>query len=188
MSSSHQFRHARSPVKAESLCDARAQFEAPGVELSALQIPDLVGASLGEAAVAYARLGMFVFPLRPRTKVPLYTGGFKLATTDVGVVKRWWQEHPDANIGLWPGASGLAVVDVDGDAGMASARALGLLEVETPIVTTSRGLHLYFRKPDGPPLGNLRPAPGLDVRSQSGYVLLPPSVHPQTRRAYEWAA
>ncbi len=51
-----------------------------------------------------------------------------------------------------------------------------------------RGLHFFFRCPEGAGIRNdagKKLGPGLDVRGEGGYVLLPPSTH-ATRRVYEW--
>lgn len=55
-------------------------------------------------------------------------------------------------------------------------------------VTGSGGDHLYFRRPAGLEIGNSagRLGPGLDVRAIGGYVIAPPSVHPNGR-PYAWA-
>src|SRR5262249_33902025 len=47
-------------------------------------------------------------------KHPLTSHGVKDATTDRRVVRDWWNENPDANIGLRTGrSSGVLVLDVD---------------------------------------------------------------------------
>src|SRR6185437_14749859 len=145
--------------------------------------------TLARRAIAYAEHGWHVFPLLPRGKRPLIAGGggFLAATSDVAAVERWWIDAPNANIGLWPGQSGLVVIDLDGPAGEASARALGLLSEPTLECRTGRtdgGRHLYFRRPDFT-VSNTTIAPSIDVRGDAGYVILPPSVHPSGRR-YEW--
>ena len=82
---------------------------------------------LGEAALALARRGFHVFPLVPNTKRPLLDGGFKGATCGRVAVAGWWTEYPEANIGLYPAASGHVVVDVD------VTSTLEVEEVETPL-------------------------------------------------------
>lgn len=142
-----------------------------------------------EAALSYAMRGWHVFPLMPGGKVPFAgTRGFRDATTDPETIQGWWQEKPDANVGIATGsASGLVVLDIDPRAG----GDLDELVVEygdlpdTPQVHTGGGgQHLYFEHPGG----SLRGAtgvlgPGVDVKADGGYVVAPPSV---TARAYEW--
>ena len=62
------------------------------------------------AALAYASAGVHVFPLAPRSKVPLISaanGGHGLhdATTDLDVIRAWWRVNPRANIGLRTGSN-----------------------------------------------------------------------------------
>ena len=53
------------------------------------------------AALAYAqRFGFPVFPCKPRTKEPQMPNGFQDATTDETIIRAWWSQTPDANIGL----------------------------------------------------------------------------------------
>ena len=132
--------------------------------------------SLRGTALEYARRGWPVFPLRVRGKAPLTPNGHLNATTDLDQVAAWWREHPEANIGFVPGRAGVLVLDVDGPEGADEATLLGLLAEPTMVVMTGRGRHLYFRHPGGT-IGNRKLAPGIDVRADNGYVVLPPSVH-----------
>lgn len=146
--------------------------------------------TLAKAAEHYATSGLHVFPLRPREKTPLTPHGHKDATTDLAQVRAWWDQWPDANIGLACGPSKIVVIDIDGDEGMASWDALAArldLQVTTRVVRTGGGgLHLYFRAP-GAAIRNSagKLGRGIDVRGEGGYVVLPPSVHP-SGRPYEW--
>ena len=141
-----------------------------------------------EAALGLARRGWHVFPCRPRGKRPWTPNGFLDATVDEHVIERWWREKCDANIGIWAGASGLLVIDIDGDKGR---EGLQLLEDElgalpqTVSATTGHGAHYYFREVEGvgPSAGKL--APGVDIRAGGSYIVAPPSMHP-TGRSYVW--
>jgi hypothetical protein len=145
--------------------------------------------SLGQAALRYAARDWFVFPLRPRSKDPLTPHGFKDASRNPEHVRRWWAATPDANLGLWPGPSGLVVVDSDGPVGEATLAARGLTTEPTLTVVTGRaggGRHLYFMAPSF----DLKPVtlgPGTTIRHMRGYVAVPPSVHPTTGAVYRWA-
>lgn len=138
---------------------------------------------------AYSSGGRLVFPCRG--KIPLTPHGCKDATADAAQLEAWWTRWPDANIGIATGpASGLLVLDVDGEEGEVSLVSLqrrhGRLP-DAPWVRTGRGWQLYLSYPDGVRLGNSagRLGPGIDTRGDGGYVIAPPSLHPSGRR-YEW--
>jgi hypothetical protein len=142
------------------------------------------GNRLCAAALAYARRGWAVHPIRPRDKRPLLAGWPHQATADPKTIQAWWARWPQANIGLACGPSGLTVVDLDvkgGAGGPASwdrlLADLGMRHPPTPASRTpSGGRHLFFAAPEPAP-GNSagRLGPGIDTRGEGGYVLLPPS-------------
>jgi hypothetical protein len=141
------------------------------------------------AALAYASAGIHVFPLALRSKVPLISardGGHGLhdATTNDVTIRSWWTAHPHANIGLRTGLS-FDVIDLDGEDAvdaLEEARA-GREPLQGPVVQTGHGFHWYM-KPTG--VGNRTGVlPGVDFRGRAGYVLGPPSVHPQGHQ-YRW--
>ena len=135
------------------------------------------------AALALAKDGFRVFPCIPRTKDPLTAHGFHDATCDEAQIRAWWRKWPRANIGLRPGPKYL-VLDIDGPEGEQTARELGIAELDTVQVLTGRGRHLYFLHPGGE-IGNAALGPNIDVRADKGYVMAPPSVHPDGR-IYAW--
>jgi hypothetical protein len=143
------------------------------------------------AALAYAGRGVPVFPCEPGAKRPLTRNGHWDATTDRRAIERWWRRQPSANIGLPTGKqSAIVVLDVDADDG--GPESLAKLEREgAPVPKTAKtrtgggGVHIFFRYPRGTEIrtsaGLL--GPGLDVRGEGGYVVVPPS---RTRGPYEW--
>jgi hypothetical protein len=145
-------------------------------------------------ALLLAVRGYAVFPCVPRGKTPITTHGCKAATAKARVIQRWWQREPSANIGLATGAaSGIFVLDVDPE--HAGAESLADLEADhgglprtITSVTGSGGRHLLFRHPGGDcKVRNLVGfRAGLDIRGDGGYIIVPPSVHPNGRR-YQWA-
>jgi hypothetical protein len=153
-----------------------------------------------DKALLYASKGLHVFPLNG--KIPMISkerggNGFKDGTTDVGQIKTWWAEYPDANIGIACGPSKLLVLDVDTkDNGLVSYEEL--LQFIPDIAkgwtvrTGSGGIHVYFRydHSSGIPLKNSQSdlAPGLDTRGVDGYVAAPPSIHPDTGEPYKWVS
>jgi hypothetical protein len=65
---------------------------------------------LPKAALAYARRGVPVFPCEPGAKRPLTRNGHWDATTDSGVIERWWKRWPSANVGVPTGKKSGVVV------------------------------------------------------------------------------
>ena len=143
-----------------------------------------------EAAREYRALGLSVIPVAQDKKPLVEWKPFQEEPAHIDQIDEWWTTWPTANVGAVTGkVSGLVVLDADGPEGLASLKALG-----TPATTwlsrTGRvegGWQQFFRHPgDDVVVGNragLRP--GLDVRGDGGYVVLPPSLHPSGRR-YEW--
>ena len=66
-----------------------------------------------DAALGYTRRGWAVFPCKPKSKAPLFMGGFHTATTDEAQVRAWWAAKPNANVGFAQGKSGMTVIDMD---------------------------------------------------------------------------
>lgn len=151
---------------------------APAVDLS----------PIGKAAMAYAlRLRWSVFPLRG--KVPAIQGGRGCldASSTPEQIRQWWSAMPDANLGVATGArSGIVVIDLDGpEAEAAFSRMYG--NPPTPSSITGRGRHIVFEHP-GIEVRNSAGllGPGIDVRGDGGYIVAPPSVHPDTGKPYRW--
>ena len=81
---------------------------------------------LCRAALFYAsQIGWLVFPLKPSGKQPITSHGVKDATRERKIIREWWTQSPDANIGLPTGrVTNLIVVDVDGTEGEQSCEKL----------------------------------------------------------------
>ena len=147
------------------------------------------------AAVEYIKMGLAVFPLEERGKKPRTKNGCKDATTDAAQVKAWWQQWPNANIGIATGkkSGGIFVIDLDIDEnkGLDGYHALQDWERENGSfpdswmsITGRGGYHLYF-KSDTEIKNRAGIIDGIDVRGEGGYVVAPPSIHSNGRR-YEW--
>jgi hypothetical protein len=154
-----------------------------------------------EAALEYVHEGYAVVPLKPNKKTPfgkLVPNGHLEATADEAMIRKWWGEHPLANIGIRVGAEyDLLVIDVESADGhkkeaekaLAEGKTFGIEAVQelenkieklprTRIVrTASGGLHYYFKFPEELRDLTLKKeiAPGVDLKTK-GYVVAPPSV------------
>ncbi|MGA9667972.1 MAG: bifunctional DNA primase/polymerase [Terracidiphilus sp.] len=154
---------------------------------------------LAYSALEYAARGWLVIPLHSPTacgcscrraecespgKHPRTAHGLKDASRDPAMIREWWNHWPDANIGIVTGPeSGIFVLDVDGKRGEESLIELERRYSSLPDTYTVRtgggGLHLYFLWPEGADVRNSqsRIAPGLDIRGEGGYVVVPQSLH-----------
>jgi uncharacterized protein YdaU (DUF1376 family) len=182
----------------------------PGPRTSSCSAPEgePVSDNIMKAALDYANRGWQVFPLHgiistgctcgssrcdSPGKHPRSRHGMKDATTDQSQIRKWWNQWPDANIGVRTGSeSNLAVIDIDNAAeknGQSNFDDLVALHGEIPptlTVRTGRGEHLYFQCPGtSVKCSASRLAAGVDVRADGGYVVAPPSMHISGRR-YEW--
>ena len=153
-----------------------------------------MGNVLLDAAIEYASRGLAVFPLKPRDKAPITTHGVHEATTNFDQIKKWWAKYPNANIGIACGkiSGGLLVVDVDrkpnGVDGLDSLneweRENGKLPETVRSITGSGGSHIFYRI-DGTGKNRVNLLDGVDIRSDGGYVVAPPSIH-NNGNQYEW--
>lgn len=142
------------------------------------------------AALAYARRGWRVVPTRGKNPGGYIGRGWQhKATIDEATIRAWWRRWPAANVGVVVGDSFLAL-DVDprdgGDDCMrALERDLGPLP-ETPAYLTGAdgGQRVLLAHPGGDLLHEL--APGVEVKHGAKVIVMPPSVHPDTGRRYEW--
>lgn len=148
-------------------------------------------APMHRAARAYAeRFGWRVFPIEPGTKVPrvrFVRHGHKEATSDPEQIHCWWGLEPDCGIGLACGASGLVVLDADlykPDCEFPELESkLGALPHTPRQLTPRGGVHYLFRDQVGS--GYRNPCAGAEAK-HAGYILLAPSVGPDTPRPYAW--
>jgi hypothetical protein len=145
---------------------------------------------IAEAARQYFALGLSVIPVG-RNKHPLI--GWKTFQTErptLEMVEEWFAKWPTANVGTVTGAvSNLVVLDADGPEGLESLKGLSP-PASTWLAKTGRpegGWQQFFKHPGaGVVIGNRAGIrPGLDVRADGGYVILPPSLHASGIR-YQW--
>lgn len=142
-------------------------------------------------ALQYAQAGLRVFSLSPCDKKPLGgTRGCKEATDDISVIKKWWTDNPFYNIGIATG-NGIVVIDVDegdGKSGEDSIRKWqeehGNLPTTMTSITGNGGRHLIYRC-NGNYQNHVSVIPNVDIRADGGYIVAPPSIHPNGRR-YKW--
>ena len=150
-----------------------------------------------KSALWYAeQKGWAVFPLAPNSKLPIKdTHGHLMASRDPSIIRQWWANWPDANIGCFCKRSGLLVCDLDVKDGHDGPGEWARLKAECGFsddgalenLTPSGGTHKVFSA-NGARISSSQStlADGIDIKADTGYILLPPSKTPQGQ--YTWEA
>ena len=161
-------------------------------------------AKMGEWATAYAANGWRIFPLHTLqsagcscgkpdcTKIgkhPRISNWQNAASCDPATVAGWWEQYPEANIGM--SLDGLVVLDVDPRHGGFESL-VALEQANTPLDHSTRqksgsgGWH-YVMQPGEQNVPIARGfKPGLDLLTRAGcYIVVAPSLHACGGR-YEW--
>jgi Fe2+ or Zn2+ uptake regulation protein len=140
-------------------------------------------------ALRYCDLGFSVIPIIPGKKKPMIKWEpYQTQRADRNQIESWWQQWPNANVGIVTGeVSDLFVVDIDTDEGQSNLLEYGFESIVNPTVKTPRGgQHIYFKYPKGHDItigaGVIK---GTDFRGNRGYVLAPPSVN-GNGQPYAW--
>jgi hypothetical protein len=165
------------------------------------------------AALNYAKAGYYVVPLHTivnennfvrcscskwqtcvrQGKHPRTWHGLLDASNDSETIKNWWSKWPNANVGLITGKkSGILVLDIDLNKGGEHSLndlqdSYGGLSPTLTAISGSGGRHLIFKYPSDVKVKNSVSliAPGLDIKSDNGYIVAAPSSHISGGR-YQW--
>lgn len=137
----------------------------------------------------YREFGLTVIPVQADSKKPPETLKWKKflgGEKPTEAMYAWWaKQWPSCNFGVLTGSCNrLLVIDVDEatDENQAFVSRLP----RTSVAKTSKGYHYYFRIPEGLTLETkIRFLRGVDCKAEGGYVLAPPSVHPDGS-VYDW--
>ena len=162
------------------------------------------------AALEHAQFNWRIFPLRGKEPfASAHRGGSRgqehrecagrcghpghgvlSATTDLAVIEAWWRgRYAGCNIG---GRIPDPMFMLDTDPRHGGLESLAELEFrygplpETLTDYSGRcdgGAHYFFRRPPGK-LSARRLGPGIDLKTSTGYTVLPPSIHPDTGWPY----
>ena len=143
-----------------------------------------------KAALYYAtKYGWAVFPVKAEEKRPHTPHGCKDAKKDPGAIRAWWKKWPNDSIGIATGSiSNLIVIDedLDDEKGLDGIMAMDAWEKDNGVklpdtaraITGRGGAHLYYRYSGKDILNRAGIIDGVDVRGEGGYVVAPPSIHP----------
>ncbi|MYY37338.1 bifunctional DNA primase/polymerase [Ligilactobacillus salivarius] len=104
-----------------------------------------------DQVIEMVQRGLYVYPIVPNGKQPIKDYSYLKASQDITLIKRWFMDEPNINIGLNLAKSNLIVVDIDNhnndlQAPLQSLSNLGYnLPSDYVERTKSGGLHFYFR-------------------------------------------
>ena len=145
---------------------------------------DFSMSELKQAALEYAQRGWHVFPCKPDGKIPLTPNGQNAASLDQIQIELWWDQWPQANIGIFLAPSGLMAIDVDSYKPDCEWDAfIGGKDFDPQCVQRSaRGGTHYIFKAD-PNQTFKPPCKGVDMK-HNGYIMAHPSTFEGKR--YEW--
>ena len=137
---------------------------------------------------AYALIvaGWPIFPCNG--KVPLLGkkdggNGHLDATLDDRQVEEYWTKYPTANIGCRP-PEWMIVIDLDPRHGGTFERLVEAAGAITPTLHSfsgrgDGGMHLIYDRDGFGEITRHRLPDGIDVKDHDGYIVLPPSIHPE---------
>lgn len=108
-------------------------------------------------------------------------------------LRKWFSDNPKSNIGFITGPiSGFFVLDIESSVNVDEFIKSHPIPPTTTVRTGSNGTHFYFKYPkDGfvPTKARIFGKDSkwqVDVRGSGGFVVCPPSIHPVTKKPYEW--
>jgi archaellum biogenesis ATPase FlaH len=138
---------------------------------------------LTEALYLSENLGWSIIPVSTEKKPLIEWKKYQEEKSTVEEITDWFVSYPNANIGVVTGKiSNLIVVDIDPRHGGTDEELKHLPTVKS--ATGGGGWHYYFQYKDGVQ-NRAAIKPGIDIRGEGGYVILPPSLH-ISGKAYEW--
>lgn len=138
------------------------------------------------------QLGWATIPLAGKRPVP---ARWQDTPADLAPIDEQLRRHPGANnLGVVTGRnSGIAVIDVDPRNGADKSLAelverVGPLPVTATAYTGGGGRHYFYSLSAGDhaPTGAHKLGVGVDIKAGGGQVVVAPSIHPDTGRAYRW--
>lgn len=132
----------------------------------------------------FYEMGIAVIPVYYQSKKPsVKWQRYQHELPSQGDILRWFRPGRRTNAAVICGWQGLTILDFDTIQGYIEWKAWAIGEgppaaeiaLNTYRVKTSRGMHVYVFVEDVPRCGHFQWG---DVKGQGGYVLIPPSVHP----------
>ena len=143
-----------------------------------------------EIATEYVNFGWSVLPVKPEEKRPVMTNWRQYTKTrpPVKVVESWFTKLSGVGIGVATGrVSGIVVLDVESYCPTPIEELLRKYPTQMVSRSGSGGYHLFYSYPMNVPriANRVRIFEGADLRADGGFIVLPPTRHPNGHE-YQW--
>lgn len=138
----------------------------------------------------YINYGWSILPVKPDEKRPYMTNWLQYTRTKAPreTVQNWFRSLSGAGVGAVTGRiSNMVVLDVEHWCKIPIEELLKKYPTQMVARSGSGGYHLYYTYPQGVSKVSNRVGifEGADLRADGGFIVLPPTVHPNGNR-YEW--
>ena len=146
--------------------------------------------SLIDQALEYVNSGWSVLPVKPEEKRPYMTNWLQYTRTKATqeVVENWFRHLSGAGVGVVTGRiSNMVVLDVENWCKTPIEELLKKYPTQMISKSGSGGYHLFYQFPTNVSKVSNRVGifEGADLRADGGFIVLPPTVHPNGNK-YEW--
>lgn len=140
--------------------------------------------------VEYVNYGWSILPVKPEEKRPYMTNWLQYTKNraSLDTVTNWFSHLSGAGVGAVTGKiSNMVVLDVESWCKIPIEELLSKYPTQTVARSGSGGWHLYYQYPTGVSRVSNRVGifEGADLRADGGFIVLPPTVHPNGTR-YQW--
>ena len=141
-------------------------------------------------AIEYVDSGWSILPVKPEDKRPYMTNWLQYNHTRASreMAVNWFKQLSGAGIGVVTGKiSNMVVLDVESYCPTPIEELLKMYPTQMISRTGSGGYHLFYQYPQNVSKISNRVGifEGADLRADGGFIVLPPTVHPNGNR-YEW--
>lgn len=138
----------------------------------------------------YLNIGWSILPVKPEEKRPYMTNWLQYTRSRASkeTVENWFSKLTNAGVGAVTGkVSNMVVLDVESWCDIPLDELLRKYPTQTVARSGSGGYHLYYQYPTGVSRVANRVGifKGADLRADGGFIVLPPTIHPNGNR-YEW--
>lgn len=146
--------------------------------------------TISELVAEYVDSGWSILPVRPEEKRPFMTNWLQYTKTRATheMVDNWFNTLSGAGVGAVTGKiSGMIVLDIEHNCPFKIEDLLKKYPTQMVARSGSGGYHLFYQYPTNVSKvsNRVRIFEGADLRADGGFIVLPPTIHPNGNR-YEW--